>query len=81
MKIKVLLFAALKDQFASSQIELDVPASATVADLRRSLVTEQPALEDLLSRSGFGLGDEFVEDDFALSEGMELACIPPVSGG
>jgi sulfur-carrier protein len=76
--VRVLLFAALRDA-AGPSVEVSVPAGATVRELRAELARVLPAA--LLARSAIAVNHEYAEDARAVSEGDEVAVIPPVSGG
>ena len=52
-----------------------------VADVRRELARKYPELTGLIERSAFALNDELAADVSLVSEGAELALLPPVSGG
>jgi molybdopterin synthase sulfur carrier subunit len=82
MIISVKLFAAAR-QLAGEveQVELDLPDDANVADLRRELALAVPALAPLLPLAMIAMDTEYVGDDTKLIAGVEIACIPPVSGG
>lgn len=76
----VHLFARLRDLTRPS-VAVELPAGATVADLRRALVESHPALGPLLAVSRVAVNHEFAADVDAIPDGAELAVIPPVSGG
>lgn len=76
MRISVRLFAALRERAGVRERRLELPAGATVAEVWPLLeLGEEPA--GLL----YALNKVYVERATALSEGDELAVIPPVSGG
>ena len=76
MRITVRLFAALREQAGVRERGLELPDDAEVADVWARLdLGEEPA--GLL----YALNREYVERTTRLSEGDELAVIPPVSGG
>ena len=81
MKVRLKLFAAAKDLLGASSIEVEVPAGATVGDLRKVMAELSPGLAPVAKSSMYAVGIEYVVDDFTLKEGDEVACIPPVSGG
>ena len=56
-------------------------AAATVADLRRAVAEQHPGLAGLLATSAVSVGDEFAGDDRPVPAGVEVALLPPVSGG
>jgi len=76
--VRVLLFAALRDA-AGPSVDVNLPAGATVRDLRAELARVLPAA--LLARSAIAVNHEYAEDARAVREGDEVAVIPPVSGG
>ena len=81
MMIAVRLFARARDLAGCDVLTVELPATATVADLRTSIRLACPALADLLARSRIAVGDDFAEDDGELKPGVDVAIIPPVSGG
>lgn len=81
MIVLVNLFARSKDLAGTSQAQLEVPAGATVADVRRALAKKYPALANLLEHSALAVADEFADDHAVIGPGTELALLPPVSGG
>jgi molybdopterin converting factor subunit 1 len=81
MKIRVRLFARAKELAGRDEVELDLPAGSTVAELRRRLAADYPPLAGLLPRCAVAVDAEFARDDRALGDGAEVALLPPVSGG
>lgn len=81
MTVTVRLFARAKDLAGVDHIAVVLPAHATVADLRRALAAQAPALAALLPRSALAVEGEFADDGQALTPGAEIALLPPVSGG
>lgn len=79
--VTVHLFARARDLAGSAQLTLDLPASATVAELRRRLAQKVPALAGLLERSALAVEGEFAPDSLVLPDHAEIALLPPVSGG
>ena len=63
-----------------SSIELELPPGASVGDLAQLLVGrfgQLPRSEALV----MAVNLEYQDHDYALSDGDEVALIPPVSGG
>jgi molybdopterin converting factor subunit 1 len=82
MVIRVKLFARAKDLAGTEELRVELPAGATVADLRRQLAQIAPALAvGLLARSAIAADEEFADDGKVLRPAMTIALIPPVSGG
>ena len=81
MIVHVRLFARARDLAGADSIAVELPNGATVADLRRRLAADHPALAGLLERSALAVENEFAEDSLVLSGNVEIALLPPVSGG
>ena len=80
MQVRVLLFAQYRDAAGADQLTFELPAGATAADavarLRAAAVTpvipEKPVVA--VNMTYASLSD-------VLSDGDELALLPPVAGG
>ena len=81
MNVTVKLFAAARDKAGAAEVVVEVPSPATVAELRQQLAETHPALQPLLPHVLFAVDAQYAKDDTPLTEGCEIACIPPVSGG
>lgn len=81
MKIEVKLFAGAKEFAGTESVEVELPEHATIADVRRALLERFPAAQPLLRHAMFALNMEYVSDSSMIMSGVEVACIPPVSGG
>lgn len=81
MTCRVRLFARARDLAGADEVFVDLPASATVAQLRRVLAAACPALASLLERSALAVNAEVAGDHLVLPAGAEIALLPPVSGG
>jgi len=81
VRVRLLAFASAADAVGGAEQDLDVPAGSAVADLRALLGARHPALRPLLPRLAVAVGGEVVGDEVELVEGVEVALLPPVSGG
>ena len=82
MVVKVRFFAVTRDAAGTDRAELSLAGdSATVADAIAAIEDRYPALAPHTSRMAFAVNLEYVARDYVLSDGDELALIPPVSGG
>jgi len=81
MKVKVLLFAQAKQIVGDEWIEVELKDGAKVSELKSTLAILKPDLASLLSRSSIALDQNYATDDDEVNEGVEVAMIPPVSGG
>lgn len=81
MTITVRLFAALRREAGTGELELELPAGATVGDAVAAL--RAGPLPWLPDRATFAVAvdREYAKDDAVLEPGSELALVPPVSGG
>ena len=76
MKVAVRLFAGLRELAGARALEIDLPTGAVAADVWPALnLGDEPA--GLL----VAINKSYADPGTALSEGDEVALIPPVSGG
>ena len=81
MKIRAQFFAQLRDVTGVSETTIELSDGATVADLLGELYEQTPALGSWDKSILVGSGVEFVERQYVLREGEEIAVMPPVQGG
>lgn len=81
MIVHVRLFARARDLARAEVLHIELADGATVAELRRRLAADHPALAELLARSALAVESEFAADSLVLSADVEVALLPPVSGG
>ncbi|MFO0952290.1 MAG: MoaD/ThiS family protein [Isosphaeraceae bacterium] len=81
MRVAVRLFAIARQKFGRPVAEVELDEGATVADLRSALAGLSPELAPLMPRVMIALGTDYATDDQRVTEGAEVAVIPPVSGG
>jgi molybdopterin synthase catalytic subunit len=81
MRVRVRLFAGLREAAGNDKLELELPDGASVEDAWRSLAGSHPALEPRRASLAAAVNRAYAGFDAALSDGDEVAFIPPVSGG
>ncbi|MBI3988382.1 MAG: MoaD/ThiS family protein [candidate division NC10 bacterium] len=81
MKVTIKLFAAARDAVGRRELVVDLEEGATAADLFEKLAGEFPKLNELAPFLLLSINREYAKREQALSEGDEIALIPPVSGG
>ncbi len=81
MRIKVRYFAVARERVGREEETLDLPEGATVASALDLLGERHPAIAALRGHLAAAVNQEMVRPDAALSDGDELALIPPVAGG
>lgn len=81
MTLTVHLFARAADLAGAGVVRVELPPTATVADLRAALAAQLPQLTSLLERSAVAVNHDFADAAHPLTAYDEVAVIPPVSGG
>lgn len=76
----IYCFGVARDLTGAGSVKLDLPTTATVADLRAALLDRYPAFGELVSFA-IARNEAYAEGTEVLEPGDELAVIPPVSGG
>lgn len=79
MRVRILLFAALREALSDSAVEVELPAGCTIEQVLTELRAKHPVLGQ--QRFATALNRRYAEPSETVSEGDELALIPPVSGG
>lgn len=80
MKIQVIAFGIAKDILGNSQFALELPAEATVSNLKTKLTEQFPEFTKLASLS-VAVNTSYAKDDQLIQPEDEVVIIPPVSGG
>ena len=81
MKIKVVYLGGSRGESGVPEEELDVAEGTTVGDVAETVAELHPKLADRLGSVRWALNHEFAKLGDAVSDGDELAIIPPVAGG
>lgn len=81
MKVAIKLFARARDLAGTSHVELELPEASPVAELKRALASQVPALAPLVPSLLVAIGTDYANDQTPLPSGADVACFPPVSGG
>ena len=79
--VRVLLFAHLARDTGEQELTLKLPEDATVSDALEQLAEQYPQVARMDQRLATAVNMEYVKFRHRLSDGDELALIPPVSGG
>jgi molybdopterin synthase catalytic subunit len=81
MRLEVRAFGGLVERLGTSTLTVELPDGADVARLRAELAATHPALAPLLTTTTIAVDLEVAGDTIALTEGAEIALLPPVAGG
>ena len=79
--ITVLFFAGARQRAGVARVELDVADGATVRSAAEAACQNAPTPCPLPSNVAFALNGQYAESDAVVSDGDEVAILPPVSGG
>lgn len=81
MQVTVKLFGSIREAAGAEELAVTIPEGSTGADLRRLLARDHPGFEEMADRLRISVNYEIVSESAGLSEGDEVAFLPPVSGG
>jgi len=82
MKVRVKFFGILKADAGDGTIEMDIgDTDETILGILKEIEARFPQLKPRMDTLAYAVNHEFVDVDYALSDGDELALLPPVSGG
>lgn len=81
MRIRVLPFARLHDLLHETEVDLDLPDDARAADAWAALERDTPSLANERRSTRIAINGHVEPFDAALTDGDEVALLPPVSGG
>jgi molybdopterin synthase catalytic subunit len=81
MKVRVQFYAQLRELIGIHGLELELLQDATVRQLLDEVYAQQPALRAHDKSILVGAGVEFVDRNYKLIPGEEIAIMPPVQGG
>jgi MoaD family protein len=81
MKVRVQFYAQLRDLVGMRELDVDLAEGTTVRDLLEKIYAQQPALRSHDKSILIGAGVEFVDRNYELKPGDEIAIMPPVQGG
>lgn len=81
MKIKVLLFAKLREIVGKESVDLELPERTTALGALEALFEDKKQVEQMREYLLFAINQSYARPDAILKEADELALIPPMAGG
>jgi molybdopterin converting factor subunit 1 len=81
MFVTIRLFARLREIAGSPELQRELPPGATIEAAWDLLAREYPALSAHKPSVSCAVNEEYARFSTTLSEGDEVAFLPPVSGG
>ena len=76
-----MAFASVGDVLGQRELSISLPLGTSIADLKASLEHSHPELGAMWERLAVAVNGELETDATTLSDGDEVALLPPVSGG
>ena len=80
MQLTIFGFGIAKDIIGGNTIEIELPATTSVAELKAILFDRYPEFKKLRSLA-IAVNSEYARDDQQLQLRDDVVLIPPVSGG
>lgn len=80
-KIKVKLFAILREVVGESEITITVPTGITVNHLNNEILKKYPQLKSFSNKFVISVNCKVTTGDTVITSKDEVALLPPVSGG
>lgn len=81
MKVTIKYFAMFREHIGVTEEIVTLNDGAQIRDIHDYLNDRAPRLQPLLDRSMIMRNQEYTDPDDVISDGDEIAIIPPVSGG
>ena len=79
--VRILFFGGARDATSATEVDLHVPAAATVKEVFETLTRRFPDLQQFGRSLLFAVNREYAGADVKLKANDEIAIFPPVSGG
>jgi molybdopterin converting factor small subunit len=81
VKVAVRFYSQLRDLAGAGQLDVDLPEHSTIGQLLEMIYEEKPALRAYDKSILTGVGVEFVDRNYIVQSGDDVAIMPPVQGG
>jgi molybdopterin converting factor subunit 1 len=81
MLVTIRLFARLREMAGGADLQRELPDGATARNAWEALVEEFPDFDDYSKAVSCAVNQEYARMTSPLSDGDEVAFLPPVSGG
>ena len=81
MRVRIRLFARLREIAGAPELEREIPEGATVEGAWNALAREFPALGEFRGSTSCAVNEEYGRFEDPVHDGDEVAFLPPVSGG
>ena len=79
--VKLLFFATIRERAGTKTLELDIPDTMTIQELKNKLASDMPNLKESLKSVLITINREYAFDEAVVPVNAEIGMFPPVSGG
>ncbi len=79
--IKLLFFATIRERAGTKTLELDIPDTMTIQELKNKLAGDIPSLKESMKSVLITINREYAFDEAVVPANAEIGMFPPVSGG
>jgi len=81
--IKIVFFAALREQLECAELSIPANEVSSVADIKTKLASKNEHWQQVFSNSALlsAINHDMVQKDAQVKSGDEVAFFPPVTGG
>ena len=79
--IKLLFFATIRERAGMKNLELDIPETMTIQELKNKLASDIPSLKESMKSVLITINREYAFDEAVVPANAEIGMFPPVSGG
>jgi len=81
LEVHTLFFASYREKIGSQRVDITLPVGATVSDLISGLRSKGDEFSCLPETALVAVNQVYAGEETVLTDGDEVAFIPPVSGG
>lgn len=79
--ITVNLYYHLKERAGTNKIQVEIPDSASMKDLKQYLILKHPALESQLDNILMLINQKIAVDEDIIPDGAQISFLTPIGGG
>lgn len=77
MRVKVKLFASLRESLGYAERELELPDGLTLSEVWKIVAEDKASATEVL----MAVNKDYAQPDIKVKDGDEVAFFPPVTGG
>src|ERR1041385_1774933 len=81
MRVRVIYFGMLKDAVGRQLEDVELLPDSSLGDLLADRIAHTPVIDNFRTVLAFAINQQYAQLSDKLSDGEEIAMLPPVSGG